>query len=144
VSYILADDEGHGFAKPINRMAMYAEIERFLAPILNGRYQEDMPAEVAQRLEEMRVDIQTVTYEEKAPISVAGKLPQLKNKLSEGNYKYSLDIQVQGQNISASKTRTIAKEGDLWKITEVTSSMMGEATDITLLSNRPATSEPHH
>jgi dipeptidyl aminopeptidase/acylaminoacyl peptidase len=62
VSYLLADDEGHGFAKPVNRMAMYAEIERFLADKLEGRYQSSMPDDVAQRLEELRVDPASVTY----------------------------------------------------------------------------------
>ncbi len=60
VNYMLADDEGHGFAKPVNNMAMYAEIERFLAPILGGHYQEDMPEEVAQRLKEMMVDVDSI------------------------------------------------------------------------------------
>jgi dipeptidyl aminopeptidase/acylaminoacyl peptidase len=62
VSYLLAEDEGHGFAKPVNRMAMYAEIERFLADKLGGRYQSSMPDDVAQRLEQLRVDPATVSY----------------------------------------------------------------------------------
>ncbi len=57
LSYVLADDEGHGFRKPINRMAMYAEIERFLAEELGGRYQEEKPEEVAKRLTELLVDV---------------------------------------------------------------------------------------
>jgi dipeptidyl aminopeptidase/acylaminoacyl peptidase len=60
VSYLLAEDEGHGYAKPVNRMAMYAETEKFLAGILGGRHQKDMPAEIAARLEEMRVDLQAM------------------------------------------------------------------------------------
>ena len=63
VSYLLADDEGHGFAKPVNRMAMYAEIEEFLADQIGGRYQTEMPEDVAKRLEELRVDVSKVTYE---------------------------------------------------------------------------------
>lgn len=63
VSYLLADDEGHGFAKPVNRMAMYAEIEAFLADQIGGRYQKEIPDEVAKRLEELRVDVDKVTYE---------------------------------------------------------------------------------
>ncbi len=63
VSYLLADDEGHGFAKPVNRMAMYAEIEAFLADQIGGRYQKEIPDEVAKRLEELRVDVNKVTYE---------------------------------------------------------------------------------
>lgn len=63
VSYLLADDEGHGFAKPVNRMAMYAEIEAFLAKQIGGKYQKEMPDDVAKRLEELRVDVDSVTYE---------------------------------------------------------------------------------
>ncbi|MCG6156591.1 S9 family peptidase [Rubinisphaera margarita] len=63
VSYLLADDEGHGFAKPVNRMAMYAEIEAFLADQIGGRYQKEMPDDVAKRLEELRVDVSKVKYE---------------------------------------------------------------------------------
>jgi dipeptidyl aminopeptidase/acylaminoacyl peptidase len=65
VSYLLADDEGHGFAKPINRMAMYAETEKFLAGVLGGKYQAEMPENVAKRLQEITVDIDTVIYEAK-------------------------------------------------------------------------------
>ena len=63
VSYLLADDEGHGFAKPVNRMAMYAEIESFLADQIGGRYQKEMPEDVATRLDQLRVDVSKVTYE---------------------------------------------------------------------------------
>lgn len=63
VSYLLADDEGHGFAKPVNRMAMYAEIEAFLADQIGGRYQEEMPEDVAKRLKELRVNVKEITYE---------------------------------------------------------------------------------
>lgn len=63
VMYLLADDEGHGFAKPVNRMAMYAAIEAFLADQIGGRFEKEMPADVASRLEELRVDVAKVTYE---------------------------------------------------------------------------------
>ncbi|WP_185225934.1 alpha/beta hydrolase family protein [Chryseobacterium indologenes] len=62
VNYILADDEGHGFRKPVNSMAMYAETEKFLSEVIGGRYQKDMPENVAKRLKEMTVDIKSVTY----------------------------------------------------------------------------------
>jgi dipeptidyl aminopeptidase/acylaminoacyl peptidase len=38
--YLLFPDEGHGFAKPENRMRFYAEAEKFLAKHLGGRYEE--------------------------------------------------------------------------------------------------------
>ena len=38
--YMLFPDEGHGFAKPENRLKFYAEAERFLARHLGGRSQD--------------------------------------------------------------------------------------------------------
>jgi dipeptidyl aminopeptidase/acylaminoacyl peptidase len=38
--YMLFPDEGHGFAKPENRLKFYAAAERFLARYLGGRFQE--------------------------------------------------------------------------------------------------------
>ncbi len=37
VKYLLFEDEGHGLARPENRMTFYREAERFLADILGGR-----------------------------------------------------------------------------------------------------------
>jgi len=39
--YMLFPDEGHGFAKPENRLKFFAAAEKFLAKHLNGRYEED-------------------------------------------------------------------------------------------------------
>lgn len=60
VEYMVAPDEGHGFARPVNNMAMLALGEKFLAKYLGGRYQESMTAEVAKRLQEITVDPKTV------------------------------------------------------------------------------------
>ena len=57
VEYILAPDEGHGFARPVNNMAMLAAAEKFLASYLGGRYQESMTPEVEKRLGEIKVDV---------------------------------------------------------------------------------------
>lgn len=38
--YLLFPDEGHGFAKPENRLTFYAHAERFLAKHLGGRYED--------------------------------------------------------------------------------------------------------
>jgi dipeptidyl aminopeptidase/acylaminoacyl peptidase len=56
VQYLVAPDEGHGFARPINNLAMFAATEKFFAQYLNGRYQQEMPAEVAAKLQEISVD----------------------------------------------------------------------------------------
>ena len=38
--YMLFEDEGHGFAKPENRLRFFAAAERFLAKHLGGRFEE--------------------------------------------------------------------------------------------------------
>ncbi len=60
VEYIVAPDEGHGFARPVNNMAMFAAAEKFLAKHLGGRFQESMKPEEAKRLGEITVDVKTV------------------------------------------------------------------------------------
>lgn len=61
VEYIVAPDEGHGFARPINRMAVLAMTEKFLAKYLGGRSQETLTPELAKRLQEITVDPKTVS-----------------------------------------------------------------------------------
>lgn len=60
VEYLLAPDEGHGFARPVNNMAMIAASEKFLAKHLGGRHQESMTPAVSKRLAEITVDVRTV------------------------------------------------------------------------------------
>ncbi len=63
VEYIVAPDEGHGFARPVNNMAMLAAAEKFLSKHLGGRFQESMKPEVATRLAEITVDPKTVVLQ---------------------------------------------------------------------------------
>jgi dipeptidyl aminopeptidase/acylaminoacyl peptidase len=65
VTYLVAPDEGHGFQRPVNNMAMLAAAEKFLAANLGGRYQESMSADVAKRLKEITVDPKTVALAKK-------------------------------------------------------------------------------
>src|SRR5207237_7893484 len=53
VEYLLAPDEGHGFARPVNNSAMYMAAEKFLAKHLDGRYQQGGTPEVTKRLAEI-------------------------------------------------------------------------------------------
>lgn len=126
VSYLLAEDEGHGFAKPVNRMAMYAETERFLAEKLGGRYDAVMPENVAKRLEELRVDISKVTYSPAGEAKVAASLPELKVKLAETTENWDIKLEVQGQSIPIKAKRTYVKESDNWIVTDTVTTPQGE------------------
>ena len=68
VQYLLAPDEGHGFARPVNNMAMLAASEKFLAKYLKGHYQETMTPAVATRLKEITVDPKNVNLVSKADV----------------------------------------------------------------------------
>jgi dipeptidyl aminopeptidase/acylaminoacyl peptidase len=52
-TYVVFPDEGHGFAKPENRLAYYALAEQFLARFLGGRA-EPIGSEVAESSAEIR------------------------------------------------------------------------------------------
>ncbi len=61
VEYLVAPDEGHGFARPINNLAMVTAMEEFLSKYIGGRYQKEVPADVATKLKEITVDPKTVS-----------------------------------------------------------------------------------
>ncbi len=61
VEYLVAPDEGHGFARPINNLAMVTAMEGFFAQYLGGRNQKDVPPDVAAKLKDITVDPKTVS-----------------------------------------------------------------------------------
>lgn len=61
VEYLLAPDEGHGYARPVNNMAVLAAAEKFLSKHLGGRYQSTMPPDVAERLKLLTVDVKELS-----------------------------------------------------------------------------------
>jgi dipeptidyl aminopeptidase/acylaminoacyl peptidase len=61
VEYLVAPDEGHGFARPINNLAMVAAMEEFFAKYLGGRYQKEVPTDVEAKLKEITIDPKTVS-----------------------------------------------------------------------------------
>jgi dipeptidyl aminopeptidase/acylaminoacyl peptidase len=60
VEYLVAPDEGHGFARPINNLALVTEMEKFFATYLGGRYQHDVPPDIAAQIALLTVDPKTV------------------------------------------------------------------------------------
>ncbi|MDY7394819.1 S9 family peptidase [Aureibaculum sp. 2210JD6-5] len=135
IEYILADDEGHGFRKPNNNMAMWVAIEKFLAKHLDGRYQKDMSDEVAKRLEEITQDVSKVVYKKANKVSVAEALPKLSDDLKEVTNQYDVNVEVQGQKIPMQSTREVKKEGTQWVIKDASTSAMGNTEDILYLEN---------
>ena len=57
VEYLVAPDEGHGFAGRMNNIATYAKVEEFLAKYLGGRYQKEVRPEIRARLDALTVEV---------------------------------------------------------------------------------------
>lgn len=123
VEYLVAGDEGHGFARPVNSMAMFAASEKFLAKHLNGRYQESMTPEVAKRLNDLNVDVNTVTLPTK--VEVVG-LPKPEVDLSPGTWHYKANLEINGQSIPLSVKSEIKDENGAWQVTETVQTPQGE------------------
>ncbi len=132
VEYIVAPDEGHGFARPINNLAMITSAEKFLAKFLGGRYQQDAKPEVATRLKEITVDVKTVTRTvrvEAASVSV----PKPAVDLRPGSVAYQAKIEMGGQVVPLSIKREIREEGGTWVVKETAQTPMGELSDQSVL-----------
>lgn len=127
VEYLVAPDEGHGFARPVNNMAMFAASEKFLAKFLGGRYQETMTPEVAQRLKEITVDPKTVTMPKKVETSSA--LPKPAVDLQSGTANYKASIALSGQTIPLTIKKEIKDENGAWTVNETALTPQGEMAD---------------
>lgn len=131
VEYMVAPDEGHGFARPVNNMAMFAESEKFLAKYLGGRYQETMTPEVSQRLNEINVDVKTVTMPKMMTASV--ELPKPAVDLRPGTFNYKASLAIQGQEIPLTLKTDVKEENGAWTVNETAQTPNGEVVDVSTI-----------
>ncbi len=131
VEYMVAPDEGHGFARPVNNMAMFASAEKFLAKYLGGRYQETMTPEVAQRLKEINVDVKTVTMPKM--MSSTSEVPKPAVDLRPGTYNYKASIALGPQTIPLTVKTDIKEENGAWTVNETAQTPQGEIVDISTI-----------
>ena len=139
----MAPDEGHGFARPENRLAMYAAMERFLARHLGGRHQEAMARPIADRLAAITVDVNKVVLKPAVATAPAGGVKQpvfAGESLRPATLKYSYKGQVMGRPIEGTSTLTVAagRHADraVWTISEVSKTSMGDAKDTTVVDGK--------
>ncbi len=128
VEYLMAPDEGHGFQRPVNNMALWAASEAFFAKHLGGRAQKDMTPEVGKRLGEITVDPKTVVLAKVIDAKSVGA-PKPEMDLVAGTSAYQATIAMGPQNMAMSINRVIKDDGGVWVITESAKMPMGEATD---------------
>ncbi len=132
VEYVLAPDEGHGFARPVNNMAMYMAAEKFLAKHLDGRYQEGGTPEVVERLAQITVDPKTVTLTKKVDAASVG-VPKPAADLKPATYKYQVKLEMGGQEMAMTSTVTVKEQDGAWVVSQVSESAMGNFSDTVTL-----------
>ena len=132
VEYILAPDEGHGFARPVNNLALFMAAEKFFAQHLGGRYQEGGSAEEVARLKEITVDPKTVVLAKKVDAG-AITAPKPAVDLQAGTYNYQVKIEMGGQQMNMKVSTKIEERGGGWTATDAMESPQGTATDTATL-----------
>jgi len=67
VQYLVAGNEGHGFANPDNRMALYRAMETFLGQYLGGRVEPGPKPEIDAQIARLTVKVDTLKLAAPAP-----------------------------------------------------------------------------
>ncbi|HMA76330.1 MAG TPA: S9 family peptidase [Candidatus Krumholzibacteriaceae bacterium] len=137
VEYIVAPDEGHGFAGEENRMAFTVAMEKFLAKHLGGRFQKSVAPEISEKLEAITVPVDSVSMPEISKGYESAKsaaLPDVEPEIiSAMDLKYRITASVAGNDIELSAERKIeeskADKTPVWLITTTQKSPMGNAMD---------------
>lgn len=138
VEYLLAPDEGHGFARPVNNLALFMAVEKFLAKHLKGRYQEGGSPEVEKRLGEITVDPKTVVISKTVDPASVG-VPQIARKLEPAMYKFDAKLSMGEQQVPLKLVVTVEDAGGAWKILNNVESPMGPMQETVLLSKTDLT-----
>ena len=134
IEYIVAPDEGHGFAGKENRIAMYTAMEQFFAKHLGGREQKEVRDVIKEKLQAITVDVKTVALQrpkvEQAPVT----MPSFNGTLVKPDtLHYAITMEMQGQQISMTTTRIIQKSSytnlSVWRIIDESSGPMGSGVD---------------
>jgi dipeptidyl aminopeptidase/acylaminoacyl peptidase len=111
VEYLLAPDEGHGFAGRENRLAVAVAMEKFFAKYLGGRDQESVPPDIAAKLAALTVDVSKVVVSV-APVggaAAAGTVLEAGDgaAVHEGTLAYAMTVRAMGREQQVNVTRTV-------------------------------------
>src|ERR1700728_1824400 len=133
VEYILAPDEGHGFARPINNLALFMASEKCFAQHLGGKYQEGGTSEEVARLKEITVDPTTVVLVRKIDAgSISAPKPAM--DLQAGTYNYQVKIEMGGgQQMNMKLSTTVEDGAGSWTAIDQMDTPQGAATDTSTL-----------
>jgi dipeptidyl aminopeptidase/acylaminoacyl peptidase len=117
VEYLLAPDEGHGFARPVNNLALFMAAEKFLAQYLAAR---------------ITVDPKTVVLSAKLD-SKSVSVPKTAVDLTAGSYKYKGSIAAGTREIPLALSSKVQDQSGAWTVVDTMEGPMGQATDTVTL-----------
>ncbi len=137
VEYMVAENEGHGFANEDNRVAMYVAMEKFFSKHLGGRVQEDVRSDIQTKYDELMVPVASVTLlEPEGDIDAAmtAALPAVDaNLIKPGKLTYKAVASVQGMEVDLDVVIEISEgqfdDKPAWMTVSTQNSMMGNAID---------------
>jgi dipeptidyl aminopeptidase/acylaminoacyl peptidase len=132
VEYILAPDEGHGFQRPVNNLALFMAAEKFFAGHLGGRCQEGGTAEAVARLKEITIDPKAVVLAKKMDAASVGA-PKPATDLQAGKYNYQVKLEVNGQTINLKVSTAIEDGGSSWTAIDQMDTPQGSVIDTATL-----------
>ncbi len=138
--YLVGPEEGHGFRKENNRLAVAAQLERFFGEHLGGRYQTDAAPAVQARLDALRRDVSEVTLPDTtdtARDAADGVAALDGSTLSPATLEYKTELQARGKTMDRPTTRvlkTAAHDGQsVWQIVD---GVQGRAQSDTVVVDR--------
>src|SRR5215469_6131320 len=132
VEYILAPDEGHGFARPVNNLALFMASEKFMADHLGGRYQEGGTTDEVARLKELTIDPKTVVLAKKVDANAVGA-PKPATELRAGTYHYQVKIDAGSQQMNMKLSTAIQESAGSIIAVDSMDTPQGSATDTATL-----------
>jgi dipeptidyl aminopeptidase/acylaminoacyl peptidase len=140
VQYLVAPEEGHGFRKENNRLAVAVQLERFFGEHLGARYQTDAAPAIQKRLDVLAVDPASVTLPDTSATAEAsssnapsGVAMMNGSTLEAATLSYDATMKMQGRSIDLSSTRTITATStdgkQTWTVVNKTQTPRATVTD---------------
>jgi dipeptidyl aminopeptidase/acylaminoacyl peptidase len=142
VRYILAPNEGHGFANPDNRLALYRAMELFFKDCLGGRAQAAIAPAIEQHIARLSVNVDTLKLaarESEPTTMLSGNAAISTARISTDTATRRLVLIQGGQERDVGTLRgelTLADIGGrpaLVRVQTLSSQMLGTSTDTIVL-----------
>jgi dienelactone hydrolase len=137
VRYLNAEDEGHGFVTPNNRLALYRSMELFFRDCLGGRAQDAVGPEIEARIAEMTVNVDTLRLPAAQPHDAAPDVAFRGATLQPGTHGYRQVAELQGRTVEATTTVTLSHgmldDQPVWIRVESAQTPAGAAVDTVYL-----------